>query len=84
MVMEIVIVSTPDVCGGAARIKGTRIRVADIISSYKAGYTVGEIAEWYSISVEDVMAAVEYYKKHKSEIEAIIKEEEEIVRNLEG
>ncbi len=70
--------STPDVCGGSARIRGTRIRVADIVGMFKLGYTKEEIAEWYSISIEDVISAIEYYKEHKDEIDAIIEEEERI------
>ncbi len=54
------IVSTPEVCSGAARIKGRRIRVADIVRMYRLGYTKEEIAKWYSLNLEDIEEALKY------------------------
>jgi len=76
------IVFTPEVCGGAARIAGTRIRVADIVRMFKLGYTKEEIAEWYSITLDDVNEALRYYKEHPEEVDRIIKEEEKIVEAI--
>ncbi len=70
------IVKTKGVCGGAARIKGTRIRVADIIRWIREGFSKEEIAKELSISVKDVEEALKYYKKHKKEIDKLIAEED--------
>jgi len=68
--------SVPHVCSGAPKIKGRRIRVADIVKLYKTGYTIEDIANWYSISIEDVQEALDYYYEHKEEIDKFIEEEE--------
>lgn len=64
------IVKTPDVCGGAARIDGTRIRVIDIVIPYRMGKTPEEIAEMYPhITIAAVHAALSYYFSDREEIE---------------
>ena len=76
------IVKTPDVCGGAARIEGTRIRVVDIIAHQRMGKSPEEIAELFRDSVDlgDVHAALSYYYKHREEIEREEAETREVVR----
>ena len=74
------IVKTPGVLGGRARIRGTRIAVSHIVSFIKAGYTVDEIIReiYPNLTREQVEAALEYYRKHKEEIEAELEEDERI------
>jgi len=58
------IVSTPGVCGGRPRIRGTRVRVVDVLDMLGSGMSVDEIARDYPyISREDVEACVNYVKR---------------------
>lgn len=55
------IVADPDVCHGRPRIKGTRIRVSDILDLLAEGATTSEIlADFPSLDEEDVRAALAY------------------------
>lgn len=72
------IVKTKGIVGGAARIKGSRVRVSDIAVDYDYhGLSPGEIAEQYpTISASDVHAALSYYRKNPGKIREEIKERE--------
>jgi len=72
------IVKDKEICGGAARVMGTRVRVADIVRMYMIGYTKREIALWYNISLEAVDDALKYYEKNQQEIDQILEEEERL------
>ncbi|MBM4040350.1 MAG: DUF433 domain-containing protein [Planctomycetes bacterium] len=51
----------PEICGGQACVKGTRVPVYAILDFLAAGNTVEEILDEYPQLVrEDVLAAVEY------------------------
>ncbi len=55
------IVSDPTICGGRAVIRGTRIRVRDILDLLAAGASRAEILEDYpQLTDEDITAALEY------------------------
>jgi len=73
---------TPNICGGSARIKGTRIRVSDVIRWIRGGFSKEEIAKELRIDVKAVEDALIYYNKHKEEIDSEIEEEENI--NIEN
>jgi uncharacterized protein (DUF433 family) len=69
------IVRTPGICGGRARIDGTRIGVETIVGMYHSGATVEEIARGYEaagVTVAKVHAALVYYYDHRSEVDAIL------------
>ena len=52
---------SPDVCGGRPCIRGTRMRVRDILDLLAAGASRVEILEDYPYLVdEDISAALEY------------------------
>ncbi len=71
------IVKTPGVCGGRARIDGTRIGVEIIAGMYLSGATTEEIAEGYrhaGITPAKVHAALAYYYDHRAEIDSILDE----------
>ena len=54
----------PDICGGRPRIKGTRIRVSDIVSALGTGETIAEILEDFPYLTEaDIYAALDYAAK---------------------
>lgn len=51
----------PRICGGRPCIKGTRMRVSDVISLLAAGASRAEILEDYPyVSDEDITAALDY------------------------
>jgi uncharacterized protein (DUF433 family) len=55
------IVSDPEVCGGRARIRGTRVRVTDILDMLAGGMTREHIlADFDYLSDEDISAALAY------------------------
>lgn len=65
------IVATRDVCGGKARIEGTRIRVMDIVALSSQGLSPAEIIDAYpSLTLAQVHAALTYYYDNQEEIDA--------------
>jgi len=50
----------PEQCGGRPCIRGTRLRVSDILELLAAGAPLEEIIEDYSIEKEDILAALQY------------------------
>jgi uncharacterized protein (DUF433 family) len=51
----------PGICGGRPCIRGTRVRVSDIVDMLAEGATAAEIVEDYPyLSLEDVAAALKY------------------------
>lgn len=65
------IVSTKDVCGGKARIEGTRIRVIDIVALSSQGLSPPEIIDAYPrLTLAQVHAALTYYYDNQEEVEA--------------
>ena len=55
------IVADPDVVHGRARIRGTRVRVTDVLSLLASGESEAEILEDYPyLSAEDIRACLEY------------------------
>jgi uncharacterized protein (DUF433 family) len=78
------IVSTPGTCGGKARIAGHRIKVADVAIWYeRMGMNPDEIVStWPSLTLSDVHAALAYYYDHRDQIDAEIREGEELVEKL--
>jgi uncharacterized protein (DUF433 family) len=70
---------TPDVIGGDACIRKTRIAVWMLVESRKLGMTDEEIRTRYDppLSQADLDAAWEYYLQNREEIEQAIRENEE-------
>lgn len=55
------IVFDADICGGRARIRGTRVRVSDIVGAIAEGDTVDDlVAEFPYLTAEDIAAALRY------------------------
>jgi uncharacterized protein (DUF433 family) len=63
---------TPGVCGGRARIAGSRIRVQDIVVWYeRLGLSADEIVSRFpQLAVAEVYAALTYYHDHRAEIDS--------------
>lgn len=51
---------SPEQCGGRPCIRGTRLRVTDILDLLAAGASFDEIIDDYSIENEDILAAFQY------------------------
>ena len=79
------IVLSPEVRGGRARIAGTGITVRRIAEWYKSGYSPEEIShEIGNVSLAQVFAALAYYHANRDEIEADLANEREIAEQLEA
>ena len=79
------IVITPDVRGGRARISGTGVTVRRIVEWYKLGLSPEEIAhEIGHITLAQVFAALAYYHANREEIEADLANEQDIADQLEA
>jgi uncharacterized protein (DUF433 family) len=79
------IVLTPDVRGGRARISGTGVTVRRIVEWYKLGYSPEEIAhEIGHITLAQVFAALAYYHANQEEIEADLANEKDVAERLEA
>jgi uncharacterized protein (DUF433 family) len=72
------ILSTPDTCGGAPRIAGSRIRVKDVVIWHvHQGMSAEEIvSKWPHLTLAGVHAALAYYYDHKGEIDQEIAADE--------
>jgi uncharacterized protein (DUF433 family) len=79
------IVITPDVRSGRARISGTGVTVRRIVEWYKLGYSPEEIAhEIGHITLAQVFAALTYYHANREEIEADLADEKDAAERLEA
>lgn len=71
------IVRTPDVCGGDARVAGTRIPVWVLVQYRQLGATEADLLHMYPpLRSEDLANAWAYYRSHKTEIEQQILDNE--------
>ena len=69
------IVKTPGICGGRARIDGTRIGIEVIVGLYQSGASVDEIVSGYpdsDLTPAKVHAALVYYYDHREEIDRLL------------
>jgi len=58
------IVVDGEICGGRPRIRGTRVRVSDVVSALASGDTVSEIvADFPYLAEADIYAALHYAAK---------------------
>ena len=69
---------TPDLCGGDACVRDTRITVWGLVEWKKLGLTEPEIVDRVvGLTEEDLEVAWEYYDKNREEIEQAIRDNEE-------
>lgn len=74
---ELLVEMTPGVCGGKARVAGTRIPVWAIERAVRAGCTTAELVEKYPVlTAACVQAASDYARAHAAEMDAQIAEHE--------
>jgi len=75
------IVSNPKVRSGRPCIAGTGLRVLDIaIAMLFHDRSVDELASDYGVTLAQVHAALAYYYEHKTEIDADIRHEIDVMR----
>ena len=72
---------TPDICGGAPVLAGTRIRVSHIAYRYeRERQSPDEIVQAYPhLTLAQVHAALAYYYSHREEIDREISSSDEIL-----
>ena len=69
---------TENVCGGSARIAGTRIPVWQLIEARDMGASEAQLLlDYPGLRAEDLVNAWSYYRDHREEIEIEIRENEE-------
>jgi len=79
------IVRTPGICGGRARIAGSRISVENIVIDFNAGMTPEQIIyDKPHLTLAKVYAALAYYYTNKAEIDADIATEQVEWERLEA
>ncbi len=73
----------PDVRGGRPCIKGTGLRVTDIVVAMRYhNRTPDQIAEGFQVSLAGVYAALAYYNLHKDDIDLDIEQQIKKAREL--
>lgn len=69
---------SPGICGGRARISGTRIAVWLLESYRRLGASSSELLDWYpSLCRTDLDAAWRYVAEHRDEVEVDLAEQDE-------
>ena len=76
----------PAICGGRPRIKGTRVRVQDIVSEHVFhGLSPEEIASAFPrVSLSAVYAALAYYHDHRDDIRKAFDDDRELTGKLKA
>ena len=75
---DLLIQKTPNVMGGEACIRRTRVTVWILVGYRRLGSSDAELLQMYpSISQDDLEAAWSYYRDHQSEIDEAIRKNEE-------
>lgn len=63
------IISTEEHFGGKHRIKGTRIRVVDVVEAYQElGWDIEEISNEYGIEPQQVLDALRFFYDNKETV----------------
>jgi uncharacterized protein (DUF433 family) len=78
MLKESGIEKTDGVCGGSARIAGTRIPVWQLVAARDLGAREAQLLlDYPSLRAQDLVNAWSYAQFHRDEIEAAIRENED-------
>jgi uncharacterized protein (DUF433 family) len=68
---------TPGVCGGAARVSGTRIPVWQLVAAREMGASEAQLLlDYPSLRAQDLVNAWAFATSHQAEVEAEIRENE--------
>ena len=75
--------SIPGVCGGRARIAGTRVPVHRIARYYRLGYSPEEMLPLLnSLTLAQIHAALAYYHANRDEIDTDIAADDAVVEQI--
>jgi uncharacterized protein (DUF433 family) len=75
------ITTNPKIRGGRPCVKGTGIKVADIVMAHIFhDRSPGEIAADYELNIASIYAALAYYYEHKDELDSDIREQIRVAR----
>ena len=76
----------PDVCGGRPHIRGTRVKVSEVVSrhAYQGESTDDIIEALPQLTLAQVHAALAYYYDNHDEIEAELRAEDAFVLRMAG
>ena len=78
------VAKTPGVCGGRARVEGTRIRVYNVVFLHRDGASDEKIRETYpDLTPAQIHAALAYYYDNREEIDAELGEDEQFFSEAE-
>ena len=78
------IVSTPEICGGQARIEGHRITVRDIVRWFELlQMSADEIAAEYDLNLYDIYLALAYYHANRETLQKEWEEYNEEINELQ-
>ena len=68
---------TEGVCGGSARIAGSRVPVWQLVADRESGVSEAQLlVDYPSLRAEDLVNAWSYARSHRDEIQAEIRENE--------
>jgi len=77
--------SKPDVLNGKPKIVGRRVSVQHVVVLHeKMGKSIDEIATEFDLSLAEIHAALSYYFDHRERIDADIKKDQAIIKELKG
>jgi uncharacterized protein (DUF433 family) len=78
------IVKTPDTCGGAARVVGTRITVKVIVAKVVRHRMLPEevLMDHPHLTIGQIHAALAYYFDNKEEVDAAMRADEELAKEI--
>jgi uncharacterized protein (DUF433 family) len=57
---------------GVIRVSGTRLTLDTVITAYHQGERPESISKDFSLPLEDVLAAIAYYIRHRGEVDAYL------------
>lgn len=79
------ITKDPAICGGAACVDRTRIRVLDVVQAASEGHTPEQIRELFAIklSLAQVHLALAYADEHRDEIQSQYAEQDRLAMQIE-
>jgi uncharacterized protein (DUF433 family) len=73
MLRERTVEVTPGVCGGYARLRGTRIPIWTLVSLRQQGADDAELLRNYpTLTIERLQVAWDYYDRHRDEVDRTI------------
>jgi len=78
------VAKTPGICGGKARIEGTRVRVQSVVLLHEEGASDDRIREQYpDLTPAQIHAALAYYYDNREEVDAQFEEDDRFFAEAE-